>query len=193
MNRIRHFVDQLFNDGYTVTELQHGFRINGFIDIYKGGKTVYNKHTNIYHRFSNEEESIEFTKQSIVGTEKVPDFKKAKNGMTWQEFKHQMSIISDSSHAEDYHWRVNDNITDSDLYIVFHRDTAKIGKSKNVNQRLKQLKTGLSHSPEMFVFKGKGHLEKVLHQIFSEFKTSREWFVADYRIFRFAKKYGVPV
>jgi len=190
MIKIQQFVETLIKDKYNVLELSHAFRINGFLDLYKGGKCVYNKLTNEYKKFTSEDNAMLFVRESITGSTAVPDFKKAKHGITYQEFRHAKYMNDDSSHAEDYHWRLDKDLTGTDMYIIFHRDTAKIGKTKDIEKRIKQLQTGLSHSIEVYLFKGKGHMERKMHEIFSCFKTNREWFKADYRIFRFAKKYG---
>lgn len=193
MDRILEFVDTLRNDGYKVLELKHAFRINGFLDLYKGGKCVYNKLTNQYHKFGGEDNAILCVKETIVGSEVVPDFKKAKHGITYQEWKNTKYRTDESTHAEDYHWRIDDTESDTDMYFIFHRDTAKIGKTKNIQKRVKQLQTALSHELDIYLFKSKGHMEGKMHQLFTEYKINREWFKADYRLFRFAKKYGTLV
>lgn len=190
MTRIQHFVETLIKDGYSMLELSHAFRINGFLDLYKGGKCVYHKLNNQYHKFTSEDNAILYVRETITGSTAVPDFKKAKHGITYQEFRHAKYMADDSSHAEDYHWRLDEEASDTDMYIIFHRDTAKIGRTKDISKRIKQLQTGLSHSVEVYLFKGKGHMERKMHDIFSSFKTNREWFKADYRIYRFANKYG---
>lgn len=190
MDRLHRFIDELEHDGYSILNLKHAFRINGSIDIYRRAYTVYVKNENKYLKYKTGDEMFSAVKSMLVGVPKVKDFKQAKNGMKYREFKQTMYSISDSSHAEDFHWRLDDKTSEDDMYFLFHRDTAKIGRTKDVRKRMKQLLTGLSHDPVVYVFKGKGHMEKVMHKVFSPFKTSREWFRLDYRMKRFAEKHG---
>jgi rRNA maturation protein Rpf1 len=190
MDRLHSFIDELEQDGYGILRLKHAYRINGNLDIYRRSYTVYLKTSNKYLNYKTGDEMFSAVKSMLIGTPKVKDFKQAKNGMQYREFKQQMYAIKDSSHAEDFHWRIDEKTGDDDMYFLFHRDTAKIGRTKDINKRLKQLLTGLSHDPVVYVFKGKGHMEKVMHNVFSSFKTSREWFKLDYRMKRFSEKYG---
>jgi hypothetical protein len=199
---LRDYVNSLIRLGYKIYELQHAYRINGIVDIYKSGRCVYDKRTNQYFKCSSEEVAIKMTGDLIKGTKPQDNFKKRKNGISYQEFSNNkmkfnaveahigLDSLLNESHAEDYHWRNNQETSDSHMYMIFHRDTVKIGKSKDVAKRVKELSTALSHDVTVFIFPGRGHMETKMHQIFKEYRTSREWFTTCHRIKRFANIYG---
>lgn len=191
MNRLEEFINNLEDDGNEILRLQHAYRVNGNLDIYRRAYTLFLKSKNEYLKFNTEEEMISSVKAIITDLPRVQNFKQLKNGMGYREFKMKKYSIKDSSHAEDYHWSLDDKTGEDDMYFVFHRDTAKIGRTKDIKKRLSQLKTALSHDYQVYLFKGKGHMERKMHNVFLEFRTSREWFKRDYRMVRFAKKYGV--
>lgn len=191
MNRLEEFINNLEDDGNEIVRLQHAYRVNGSLDIYRRAYTLYIKQENKYLKYKTEEEMISAVKSIITELPRVQNFKQLKNGMGYREFKMKKYSIKDSSHAEDYHWKLDETTSEDHMYFIFHRDTAKIGRTKDIKKRISQLKTALSHDYEVFIFKGKGHMEKKMHQVFSDFRTSREWFRRDYRMVRFAKKYGV--
>lgn len=67
------------------------------------------------------------------------------------------------------------------IYLIQSKETGqfKIGKSKNVKKRIKQLQTGNSGElvlVDSFFTKYANKLEKYLHNIFSYEKTMGEWF-----------------
>jgi hypothetical protein len=190
MNRIHELISSLSEDGIEVLEMRHAFRLNGVMDVYKFENVVFRKDLNEYNRFKSKEEVARYVKDTIGGIERQKNFKQVKNGMSIQEFRYEMYKTKDSSHAEDFHWRIDEQVSEDHMYFIFHRDTVKIGRSKDVKKRLASLKTALSHDLEAYLFKNKGHMEKKLHHVFSKFKTKREWFRVDYRIKRFAVKYG---
>jgi hypothetical protein len=69
----------------------------------------------------------------------------------------------------------------SHLYIIQSDKTGdlKIGRSKNPQQRLKQLQTGAPHKLKLLVIvENKGGLEKQLHRRLSKYKNRKngEWF-----------------
>lgn len=190
MNRLEKLIDTIEYDGNTILRLKHAYRVNGNLDIYRRSYTLYIRSKNEYRKFNTEDEMIQAVKSIVTELPRVENFKQMKNGMGYREFKMQKYALKDSSHAEDYHWSVDDQFGEDHMYFVFHRDTAKIGRTKDIQNRLKQLKTALSHDYQVYIFRGKGHMEKKMHHVFSEFRTSREWFKRDYRMVRFANKYG---
>lgn len=91
---------------------------------------------------------------------------------------------------EDYHWISNlANTSEDHLYFLFYQDSIKIGRAKNVEKRMKQLKTSFSKSFEYYVFENKGFMEKVLHDCFSVFRLNGEWFENHSRFSKFMKRY----
>jgi hypothetical protein len=69
-----------------------------------------------------------------------------------------------------------------DLYVIQMAVTGdlKIGRSKNVGNRLKQLQTGAPHRLKIIlVAKGQGHRERKLHQALRTYRNRGqrgEWF-----------------
>jgi len=64
-----------------------------------------------------------------------------------------------------------------DLYIMQDESgMLKIGRSVDVDRRLKQLKTGNPGIRLMHVWRGKGDMEKRLHEDLSKFRVKLEWF-----------------
>jgi hypothetical protein len=198
---VKKFVDELRSSGYSIYEMQHAYRINGVVDIYKSGTCVYDKVNHKYHKFNSPELAINLTQDLCRNHKPAENFKKAKHGITYKEFKNnkrfnpaqfyeRLDLLLNEHHAEDYHWKLNETTGEYDMYIIFHRDTAKIGKSKDVIKRVKELQTALSHEVTVYRFAGKGHMENTMHKIFKEFKLNREWFRSDHRIKRFARVYG---
>lgn len=101
-----------------------------------------------------------------------------------------MSKILEFIEAEDYHWKNNlEKYSDDHLYFLFYEGTVKIGRAKNVENRMKQLKTGFSKDFKCFTFKCKGFMEKTLHDCFSSFRLNGEWFTQHTRILKFMQKY----
>lgn len=211
---IDEYLDRLSKQGYSIYHMKHAYRINGIVDLYKHGNCVYDKRNNTYHKFDTLELAMQFAEKSVHGTKPEPNFKQNNGKISYKEFKrnefnagmvhktmsardriihtilHGKPLELQETHAEDYHWRLNEETTDCDMYIVFHRDMAKIGKSKNVRNRIEALSTGLSHEVTVYRFPGRGHMEAVMHRVFKEFRSKGEWFYANERIVRFAKKYG---
>lgn len=101
-----------------------------------------------------------------------------------------MNQVYEYIEAEDYHWKNNIDKTSLDhLYLLFYDNTVKIGRTKNIKSRIKQLKTGFSKEFKYYVFENKGFLEKTLHNCFSEFRLNGEWFEKCSRIERFLNQY----
>lgn len=72
-----------------------------------------------------------------------------------------------------------------DLYLIRDTvdDTLKIGRSKNISARLKQLQVATSHKLNLlYEIKGKGFMEEELHSRFNDIRLTGEWFKNDGRI-----------
>jgi len=72
-----------------------------------------------------------------------------------------------------------------DLYLILDTidNTLKIGRSKNISARLKQLQVATSHELNLlYEIKGKGFMEKELHSRFNDIRLTGEWFRNDGRI-----------
>ena len=76
------------------------------------------------------------------------------------------------------------------LYFIKMGDFIKIGRSKNVLNRMKSLITAMPLEPVLLAdFRGRGFMEPDFHFLFKEFKTRQngEWFHADQRILKFIR------
>lgn len=184
---------ELLKQNYIVTELDHAFRVNGVIDIFKIGNTVYEIPKNFYHKGLSNRQVEETANRLLLIHPERPDFKKMKNGISYQEFKNNLKrqkFDFDTVNAEDYHWENNFHEKSEDhLYFAVVDDKVKIGRSIDVKERLNSLKTGLYKDPQVYVFRNKGCLETKFHHIFADFRIKGEWFNYDVRIQRFIKKY----
>lgn len=62
-----------------------------------------------------------------------------------------------------------------------HNEFVKIGKSNNVEKRLKQLNTGSPHNYQIYAtwLDVNNNIEKYLHRKYRKFKHNREWFKKD--------------
>lgn len=178
-----------------ITEMQHAYRINGVIDLYKNGGTCYDIVLNVYERINEEDKRLLWCIEKLDTHEKRLPFKnKNKNGISYQEFKHEkrkeLTNLYEGQDAEDYHWKQNtDKMGEDDLYFLFHDSKVKIGRSKDVKKRMSELSTGLSGTYTAYVWMGKGFIESTLHRCFEDFNTNREWFKDNERIRRFIRRY----
>lgn len=71
---------------------------------------------------------------------------------------------------------------EDDLYLILDTSSKKlkIGRSKNVQKRLKQLQTSNSGSLSLlFTLKGEGFREEYVHRMFSHLNTNGEWYEYD--------------
>jgi len=173
-----------------IFKMQHGVRINKVIDIYKNGTTVYVINTREYHQFKdNQDALIGFVQNYITqnGVEVLmPNDKKPK----FSQFKRALDACE--THAEDYHLNNNKEKTSEEhLYFLFHGAFVKIGKSKDIEERMSTIKTGLQGIFNVYVIENKGFLESTMHNCFSDFRENREWFRYNYRFSDFVMKYGV--
>jgi hypothetical protein len=176
-----------------ITEMQHAYRINGVIDLYKNKPTCYDLIANKYDRLQGEQKLL-WCIEKLKKYPKREPFKKTEKGrISYQEFKHtakKNALQLNGQNAEDYHWKQNfDKMGDDDLYFLFHDGKVKIGRSKDPKKRASELSTGLSHKFNIYIWMGKGFIESTLHRCFEEFNTSREWFTDNERIRRFIRRY----
>jgi uncharacterized protein YrrD len=90
---IRLLITAFKADGAEVEELQHGYRINGVMDIMKSKLTVYDINNHKYHR------CIEFSELEPIITDilmnnKKREFKKTATGnISYKEFKHNLKKL----------------------------------------------------------------------------------------------------
>lgn len=78
-----------------------------------------------------------------------------------------------------------------DLYLILDTSNQKlkIGRSKNVQKRLKQLQTSNSGNLKLlFVIKQKGCMEEIIHKKFNHLRITREWFDNDGSIIEYFSK-----
>lgn len=102
-----------------------------------------------------------------------------------------MKTIYEEIDAADYLFRNNKEKTSEDhLYFLVTEGKVKIGKSKNIESRMKQLQTALSNDYCCYCFHNKGFLETKLHRIYKEFRLRGEWFVLNNNISRFIERYN---
>lgn len=186
------FIESL-KANYRVTELDHAFRINGVIDIFKSGTTVYEIPKNVYHKKLTPKMLAETTNRLLLVHPEQSDFKKAKNGISYQEFTNinkRAEYQHDTVHPEDHHWGINFLEKSEDhLYFAVMDDKVKIGRSIDPSERIKSLSTGLYKEPRVYVFTNKGFMETKLHHLFVDFRIKGEWFKFDIRIQHFLKKH----
>ena len=180
-------IQQLKNRFPEFIEMQHAVRINGCIDIYLNGFKVYDKKRNKYLSFDSKQEAI---KQASILAEKygvMSAFKKTKKGkMTYKEFKYNKR----DSLAEYYHWKNNKEKSSDSLYFIKCGIYVKIGRSKNILNRIKQLSTGMPEKAVLLAsFNNLGCIERTMHRCFKELKTKEkgEWFFYNDRIKSFIK------
>lgn len=186
----------LFKESHRVTELDHAFRINGVVDIWKNGSTIYDIVNNKYFRIYDEDKQREMCSNLLDTYTERPDFKGTNKGrMAYQEFKHIKKTEKydyNAVRAEDYHWKENINkVSEDHLYMLIHGDDVKIGRSKTPLIRFNDLKTAFSNNAKMYVFFNKGFMENTLHKCFIEIKKRGEWFRHCIRITHFINKYHV--
>lgn len=80
---------------------------------------------------------------------------------------------------------------EDDLYLILDASSKKlkIGRSKNVQKRLKQLQTSNSGSLSLlFTLKGEGSREEYVHRMFSHLNTNGEWYEYDNSIIDYFKR-----
>jgi len=189
-------------DIYSVKHLQHAIRVNNTIDIYRQGRGVFDLKKAIYINFETNKEfesyfynAIEKEKKRLIQVDEDNKLKKEhkitdnKSLKALREKLEQAKLEAASNLPEYYHYKNNlDLVSKDNMYFLFHNGFVKIGRSKDVQKRLNQLKTSLSCAYSVYVFECKGDLERKYHHVFSEYKQTREWFFADNRIKEFIKR-----
>lgn len=193
-NEKQNLVDVLRRN-YTMNELAHAWRFNGIVDIYKNGQCVYNKKENKYDK-PNTISEMEIHVLSILNKYPAEVFhvslRKGKTKPTYQDLvkriipavHEQITTIK----PEDYHWQLNKERSNDDMYFLFHNGFVKIGRSRDMDRRIRQLKTSLSSDYECYLFFGKGYLETKFHSIFKEYRQHGEWFTEHQRMREFVNK-----
>lgn len=184
----RELVNQLMQ-AYAFEEMQHAFRFNGVIDVYKGySLVVYDNHKKRMNKFDSLSDMKSFVLHCLDTYPKIEKYKAPKY-IDYRSFKRQiMPANTSNGTAEEYHWKFNKDLTSDDsLYLLFHQDKVKIGRSKDVVKRMKTFSTGLANNFDCYEIKNKGCMEKKMHHCFSEFNTNREWFDSNYRIRQFVE------
>jgi hypothetical protein len=175
----RGVIERLVSEGFNVRELDHAFRIEQRIDCYKNQLRFKSLQLNKVINVLNLEDLYDALKEHLYH---APKYVKLES-----EYRESKTF------AEDYHFGLHlDKNSDDHLYFLVHRDTVKIGRSKDVAKRLHDLKTSLSNNFLVFVIENKGCLEKIMHECFSEFRINGEWFTLNYRLDRFMLKYCIP-
>lgn len=86
--------------------------------------------------------------------------------------------------------KIPKKIVEDDLYLILDTSNKKlkIGRSKNVNKRLRQLQTSNSGCLSLlFTIKGKGYCEEYVHKKFSHLHIKGEWYEYDNSIIDYFK------
>jgi len=185
------------NLGFEIIEMQHAYRVNGTVDIFKNRSRLYVKPEGKEYFDIQDIDIIDFIKKKVSEYPDQPSFgnkhNQPKHGMSYKEFKHRMNMESqnpDSFNGADYHWNNNvDKKSDNHLYFIFHNRTVKIGQTLNIYNRIAGLKTGFSNDFYVITFYNKGFLEQLLHKAFSDYRKRGEWFDDCEVIRSFIKKY----
>ncbi len=177
---------ELQSKGFETVSMGHAFRLNGVVDLWYNGRTVYDITKNEYMNFKQKEEA--FTKAINIASnnEKKDSFKKtvARNRMSYQEFRHKQMTPT----AEYYHWDNNKNTSEDSLYFIQSGVNVKIGRSNDPEKRLTQLSTGIAEQPKiLLVVPNKGNMEKILHKAFESWRirSNSEWFLLSDQIAKF--------
>lgn len=176
------FANEIKLKGFDVVTLGHAYRINGVIDVWFNGRTLFNKKKNEYLKFDSREKLVSTAIYLADQLGKHEAFSKTKKGgMTYQEFKHKES----NPIAEYYHWDKDTQLSEKHLYFIKSGVHVKIGVSLNPKKRLLELRTGTPEQPKiLLVVKNKGHMEKILHKCFSQWRvrSNGEWFMLSQQI-----------
>lgn len=168
---------ELKNKGYNVISMGHAYRINGSVDIFYNGRTVYDKANNNYLNFNNSQQAVANALIIADKSGKIEAFKKTvvRKRMSYQEFNHKKNAPT----AEYYHWDNNKDVSDDCLYFIQSGIYVKIGRSENPIKRIKEISTGSPEAPKLLCYiKNMGHMEKKMHLAFSEWRIREngEWF-----------------
>lgn len=177
---------ELKSKGYDIISMGHAYRINGSVDIYYNGRTVYVKSKNEYTTYDKPEKQLAYALKIADQTGKTESFKKTKlrKDMSYQEFKHK----TNASNAEYYHWKNNKVTSEDSLYFIQAGINVKIGRSVNPEKRIKELSTGSAEEPVLvYVVENMGHMEKKMHIAFEDWRVRQnaEWFFFSDQIKKF--------
>lgn len=83
----------LKNNGFLVTRLSHALRINGVVDIWHNGKTVFDNIKKEYVNYENPDTQIKEAMNLAKTYPKKEPFKKLSTGrMSYQEFKNKKTF-----------------------------------------------------------------------------------------------------
>jgi len=182
-----------------IVQLNHAYRINGVIDIYKNinknDQYVFLDIKNtIYHRFLLKSEAISFIKKFVSEHDQINTFDTRQNGkITYKSFIRNRELAD--WRPENYNFDTfKDEKYDDHLYFISDENyRIKIGRSINPEKRLKELQTGCPTNLKIeFVIYNKGCLEKKFHNCFKEIQLTGEWFTYSARFddfFKYVKKY----
>lgn len=178
---------------YQWHEFKHAVRFNGIVDVWNDARTVYVKGEHIYEYFADIAQLEVYVISKLKEHKPQHAYKSGtSNKISYREFKavrREDSNKLSATNAEDYHWKQSGHeVSEDDLYFLFHAGCVKIGRSKNIDDRVKALQTSLSMEYQVIVLPKRGGLEKLMHRCFSDFKTSREWFNKDERMVVFLRK-----
>lgn len=189
--RRKEFIESL-RSKYYLRELNHAFRMNEILDIFKGNENVFDNINKKHFKFKTHEETEAFVTQFLIENKGSFGNLNSNSRLSYGSFKNRLNVAknkTDIEQPEDMYWNQNiDSVIESDLYFLFHNGFVKIGRTRNMQNRIKQLKTSLSSKYECFVVKGKGNLEKKFHFVFSEFAQNGEWFIEHKRMRSFIEK-----
>lgn len=172
----------------TVTDMDHAVRINGVVDIHRTTAYVFDLTTKEHKHFKTYEEAIGYVEIVVKNTPARTAYKKLPTGnQSYKEFKNNNRYKPTTDGAELYHWNNNLHETSEDhLYLITDGRGVKIGRSKNPQKRLKELKTANPSKMEIVcVIRNKGFLEKTLHRCFDDIRLEGEWFETSARIAKF--------
>jgi hypothetical protein len=169
-----------------VYEMQHCYRINGIVDIYKHGFCVYDKVNNLYHKFDKIADVCSMALKLLSTNEPQEVFSsvnKSSGKISYKAFKQRMAVAD--WRPEEDHWKTHkDKVSEDHLYFATDgMNRVKIGRSNNPWKRIKTMNTGNASDVQLLcVVKNKGCLEKNFHSCFSKLNITREWFSYTSRI-----------
>lgn len=169
-----------------VVEFEHAYRVNGVIDIYKLGNTVYDFELKSHKKFETENELQSYCEVCFLNYKPRTSFKQRDNGKSLQEYNYEKKHGKINTVAEDYAITNAEKVED-DMYFIFVDGRVKIGRSKDYKKRFKQMETAFPSKYFGYIFLGLGGCEKRMHKIFEDYSIKGEWFEDNDRIRRFCQ------
>lgn len=170
------FAREITERGFEVVTMGHAYRVNGVVDIWFNGRTLFDINKNDYKNYDNRERLVTEAIKIASSQPKKAPFKPVKSGrLSYQGFRHK----EHKPVAEYYHWQNDKKTSEDHLYFMKCGEAVKIGRSLDPNKRILGLKTGNPEEIEiLFVAQNKGHMESTLHRCFSDWKVreNSEWF-----------------